>query len=74
MDARLPAHVEQLTELGLPVKTDLPLEVYELMDLYPQAAPAAVRAVRADAVHAIRRAAAGSELATALERQLREGT
>ena len=31
-----PLTVDQLTELGLPVKTELPLEVYELMDLYPQ--------------------------------------
>jgi ClpP class serine protease len=31
-----PLTIEQLKELGLPVKTDLPLEVYELMDLYPQ--------------------------------------
>jgi ClpP class serine protease len=31
-----PLAIEQLTALGLPVKTDLPLEVYELMDLYPQ--------------------------------------
>ena len=33
-----PLTLEQLTELGLPVKTELPLEVYELMDLYPQVA------------------------------------
>ena len=32
-----PLTIEQLTELGLPVKTELPLEVYDLMDLYPQA-------------------------------------
>jgi ClpP class serine protease len=31
-----PLTIDQLAELGLPVKTDLPLEVYELMDLYPQ--------------------------------------
>jgi hypothetical protein len=28
--------VEKLTELGLPINTNLPREVYELMDLYPQ--------------------------------------
>ena len=32
-----PLTIETLTELGLPVKTDLPVETYELMDLYPQA-------------------------------------
>ena len=32
-----PLTIEQLTALGLPVTTNLPLEVYELMDLYPQA-------------------------------------
>jgi ClpP class serine protease len=32
-----PLTIEMLTELGLPVKTQLPVEVYELMDLYPQA-------------------------------------
>jgi ClpP class serine protease len=32
-----PLTVEQLKELGLPVKTELPHEVYDLMDLYPQA-------------------------------------
>ncbi len=31
-----PLTSDQLTGLGLPVKTELPLEVYELMDLYPQ--------------------------------------
>jgi ClpP class serine protease len=31
-----PLTIDQLSELGLPVKTDLPLEVYDLMDLYPQ--------------------------------------
>jgi ClpP class serine protease len=31
-----PLTIDQLTELGLPVKTELPLEVYDLMDLYPQ--------------------------------------
>ena len=32
-----PLTTDQLTQLGLPVKTELPLEVYDLMDLYPQA-------------------------------------
>jgi ClpP class serine protease len=32
-----PLTVEKLVELGLPVTTTLPLEVFELMDLYPQA-------------------------------------
>jgi ClpP class serine protease len=32
-----PITIEQLRELGFKVKTDLPQEVYELMDLYPQA-------------------------------------
>ena len=32
-----PLTVDQLNDLGLPVKTDLPHEVYDLMDLYPQA-------------------------------------
>ena len=32
-----PLTVEQLTELGLRVKTDLPVEAFNLMDLYPQA-------------------------------------
>ena len=31
-----PLATDQLKALGLPVTTDLPLEVYELMDLYPQ--------------------------------------
>jgi ClpP class serine protease len=31
-----PLTIDQLSELGLPVKTDLPREVYDLMDLYPQ--------------------------------------
>jgi ClpP class serine protease len=31
-----PLTIDQLAELGLPVKTDLPREVYDLMDLYPQ--------------------------------------
>jgi ClpP class serine protease len=31
-----PLTIDQLKALGLPVTTDLPLEVYELMDLYPQ--------------------------------------
>jgi len=29
--------VAQAREMGLPVSTEMPLEVYELMDLYPQA-------------------------------------
>jgi ClpP class serine protease len=33
-----PLTIEVLREFGLPVKTDLPVEVYELMDLYPQVA------------------------------------
>lgn len=32
-----PISVEEAAELGLPVSTDLPLAIYELMDLYPQA-------------------------------------
>jgi ClpP class serine protease len=32
-----PLTIEQLRQLGFKVKTDLPQEVYELMDLYPQA-------------------------------------
>ena len=32
-----PLTIEVLKELGLPVKTDLPAECYDLMDLYPQA-------------------------------------
>jgi ClpP class serine protease len=31
-----PLTIDQLSELGLPVKTELPREVYDLMDLYPQ--------------------------------------
>ena len=31
-----PLTIEVLSEFGLPVKTELPVEVYELMDLYPQ--------------------------------------
>ncbi len=31
-----PITVEELRELGLPVKTELPSMIYELMDLYPQ--------------------------------------
>jgi ClpP class serine protease len=31
-----PLTTEILGEFGLPIKTELPLEVYELMDLYPQ--------------------------------------
>nr|WP_041537765.1 ATP-dependent Clp protease proteolytic subunit [Carboxydothermus hydrogenoformans] len=31
-----PISAQQLKELGLPVSTDLPREIYELMDLYPQ--------------------------------------
>ena len=31
-----PLTIETLTELGLPINTNLPREVYELMDLYPQ--------------------------------------
>jgi ClpP class serine protease len=31
-----PLTIDQLMQLGLPVKTDLPVEAYELMDLYPQ--------------------------------------
>jgi ClpP class serine protease len=31
-----PITVEAATEMGLPVKTGLPTEIYELMDLYPQ--------------------------------------
>ncbi|ACX51386.1 protein of unknown function DUF114 [Ammonifex degensii KC4] len=31
-----PLTYEQLKELGLPVRTDLPREIYDLMDLYPQ--------------------------------------
>ncbi len=32
-----PIEVEEAKALGLPVSTDMPQEVYELMDLYPQA-------------------------------------
>ncbi|WP_114312819.1 SDH family Clp fold serine proteinase [Thermus caldifontis] len=32
-----PIDVNQAREMGLPVSTEMPLEVYELMDLYPQA-------------------------------------
>ena len=32
-----PITVEEARQLGLPVKTDIPPEVYELMELYPQA-------------------------------------
>ncbi|MFN3367953.1 MAG: SDH family Clp fold serine proteinase [Thermus sp.] len=32
-----PIDVAQAREMGLPVSTEMPLEVYELMDLYPQA-------------------------------------
>ncbi|TBH20141.1 SDH family Clp fold serine proteinase [Thermus thermamylovorans] len=32
-----PIDVTQAREMGLPVSTEMPLEVYELMDLYPQA-------------------------------------
>jgi ClpP class serine protease len=32
-----PITVEEALELGLPVKTDMPEEVYALMALYPQA-------------------------------------
>ena len=32
-----PLTIEQLREMGLPAKADLPSEVYDLMDLYPQA-------------------------------------
>ncbi|GAV25153.1 hypothetical protein ciss_10860 [Carboxydothermus islandicus] len=31
-----PISAQQLKELGLPVSTDLPREIYDLMDLYPQ--------------------------------------
>jgi ClpP class serine protease len=31
-----PITYEQLKELGLPVSTDLPKEIYALMELYPQ--------------------------------------
>lgn len=32
-----PITVEQALKLGLPIRTDVPLEVYRLMELYPQA-------------------------------------
>lgn len=32
-----PLNVEELRALGLPVSEDMPKEVYELMELYPQA-------------------------------------
>jgi ClpP class serine protease len=31
-----PLTIEMLTELGLPVTTDLPVEAFQLMELYPQ--------------------------------------
>ena len=34
-----PLTVKKLRELGLPVKTEVPAEVYRLMELYPQAQP-----------------------------------
>ena len=34
-----PLTVKKLQELGLPVKTEVPLPVYQLMELYPQAQP-----------------------------------
>lgn len=34
-----PLTVKKLQELGLPVKTEVPAEVYRLMELYPQAQP-----------------------------------
>ena len=36
VDARLPAHGRDARQLGLPVTRELPIEVFELMDLYPQ--------------------------------------
>lgn len=33
-----PITVEQLKQMGLPVRTDLPREIYQLMELYPQPA------------------------------------
>ncbi len=33
-----PITVEELRAMGLPVREDMPKEVYELMDLYPQTA------------------------------------
>jgi hypothetical protein len=38
VDPRHPITVEEARELGLPVSTDMPQEVYDLMQLYPQAA------------------------------------
>lgn len=35
-----PLTVDELTGLGIPIRTDVPQEVYELMDLYPQAVQA----------------------------------
>jgi ClpP class serine protease len=32
-----PLTIEALAEMGLPISTDLPVEAFELMDLYPQA-------------------------------------
>ncbi|MFX5081128.1 hypothetical protein ABTC36_19985, partial [Acinetobacter baumannii] len=32
-----PIDVDQARSLGLNISTEMPLEVYELMDLYPQA-------------------------------------
>jgi ClpP class serine protease len=34
-----PLTPKKLQELGIPVKVGIPLEVYQLMDLYPQASP-----------------------------------
>ena len=34
-----PLTPKKLQELGIPVKVGIPLEVYHLMDLYPQASP-----------------------------------
>ena len=36
-----PITVEEAKKLGVPVKTEIPSEVYQLMELYPQ--PAAIR-------------------------------
>jgi ClpP class serine protease len=33
-----PISAEEATAMGLPVQTGLPSEIYQLMDLYPQAA------------------------------------
>lgn len=35
-----PISAEEALDMGLPVKTGLPTEIYALMDLYPQASPA----------------------------------